>query len=117
MFKLNRMSNLRCTQEKFDRRQATLPDLSADNIFPAKFQAKALFDSECKWRLIEEFGADSFTEQPDGKLLFSFEFSDRENLLTWILTFGEKAELLEPKDFRRELKETAAAVVRKYEKV
>ena len=115
MFKLNRLSGLRCTGEKFEKRSAPLPDLSTDKIFPCRFQAKILFAPEYKWRLIEEFGPDSFTEQSDGMLLFSFGFSDGENLLSWILTFGEKAELLEPAELRRQLGDIAGALARKYE--
>ena len=115
MFKLNRLSGLRCTGEIFEKRPAPQPDLSADKIFPHQFHVKILFTPECKWRLIEEFGLDSFVERSDGMLLFSFGFSDGENLLSWILTFGEKAELLEPEAFRRRLGEIAGAIVRKYE--
>ena len=32
----------------------------------------------------------------DGRLLFTADYTDMENLITWILTFGDKAEVLEP---------------------
>ena len=77
-------------------------------------EVKALFTSECKWRLIEEFGRESFTEQEDGSLLFSFGFTDRENLLNWVLTFGNKVELLEPVEVRKELLQIGEAIQKKY---
>ena len=71
---------------------------------------KALFDAGCKWRLVEEFGAACFQEQPDGRLLFWADYTDEENLLTWLLSFRDRVELLEPeglrKKMRRELERT-----------
>ena len=68
---------------------------------------KALFTKDVKWRLVEEFGPECFKEQEDGKLLFTADYTDMENLVTWILTFGEKAELLETKEARQRLAEIA----------
>ena len=64
---------------------------------------KALFDKSCKWRLVEEFGPDCFKEQEDGRLLFHADYTNREELVTWLLTFREKAELLEPVELREEI--------------
>lgn len=114
LFKLNRMSDICCDGCKFEKRQVPLPDLSTEKIFPVKLPVRALFEPECKWRLIEEFGKDSFEIQEDGTLLFCFDFDDRENLLSWILTFGDKAELLEPAWFREELAQIGKAIWKKY---
>ena len=115
LFKLNRMDGLRKTDIVFEKRKAPAPDLSNERVFPHEYQVRALFTPDCKWRLIEEFGKNSFAEQPDGKLLFSFGFTDRENLFSWILTFGKRAELLEPKEFRKDLLEIGREIRVKYE--
>jgi predicted DNA-binding transcriptional regulator YafY len=99
----------------FEKREVPLPDLSSERVFPQTYQVKALFASEYKWRLVEEFGFNSFTEQPDGRLLFSFWFTDRDNILSWILTFGSGAELLEPVEFRRELYQLGKEMQEKYQ--
>ncbi len=114
LFKLNRMEELSCTGKQFEKRQVPLPDLSSERIFPANFQAKARFAPDCKWRLIEEFGRESCIQQPDGSLLFTFGFTDKENLISWILTFGDKAELLEPAEIREELRQMGEQIFRKY---
>ena len=67
---------------------------------------KALFDASCKWRLVEEFGTDYFEEQADGKLLFHADYTDVDNLLTWLFTFQDRVILLEPEDLRQKLMET-----------
>lgn len=114
LFKLNRMAQLQCTGRTFEKRPVPLPDLSTETLFPQTYQVKALFQPSCKWRLIEEYGFDSFQKQPDGRLLFTFGFSDKENILSWILTFGDKVELLEPKEFRKNLLELGKRLQERY---
>lgn len=115
LFKLNRMEDLRPTGESFLKREAPLPELSSERIFPEHFQAKILFSPQCKWRLIEESGRSSFTALPDGRLLFSGGFTDPESLFGWLLTFGTDAELLEPEAFRKEMGRIGAEIWRKYD--
>lgn len=115
IFKLNRMLHLHSTGTVFSQREVPPPELSAEKRYPPILQVKALFAPECKWRLIEEFGAESFSVQKDGRLLFSFGFTDEENLLQWILTFDEKAELLEPENLRQKLRKTGTYLCHTYE--
>lgn len=103
LFKLNRMTCLQKSKAQFAGRDVPFPDLSNEKIFPGQIKVKALFEASAKWRLIEEFGADSFIDREDGKLLFCADYTDKENLLTWLLTFGGQAELLEPVQLREEL--------------
>ena len=103
LFKLNRMDNVRETDAAFERREALLPDLSNEKIFPGAIKVKALFEPDQKWRLVEEFGLNCFTENDDGRLLFTADYTDMENLITWLLTFGDKAEVIEPKEAREEI--------------
>lgn len=104
LFKLNRMEDVRLLEQRFDKRRVPLPDLNTEKIFPGNVHVKALFSPECKWRLVEEFGRDSFAEQEDGTLLFSADYTDKENLLPWLLTFGDRVTLLEPESLREELR-------------
>lgn len=114
MFKLNRIVNLKNTSEKYEVRQTPPLNLSPEKFYPATLDVQAIFESDVKWRLIEEFGMDSYTEQPDGKLLFSFSFSDKESLFSWLLSFGNKGELLKPEHLRKELFTLTAEINQKY---
>lgn len=100
LFKLNRMERLSLSHEHFHRRRVTPPDLSNENIFPGGIHVKALFEPDCKWRLVEEFGPDCFEELPDGKLLFHADYTDRDNVMTWLMSFQDRAVLLEPEELR-----------------
>ena len=114
LFKLNRMTDL-TVGEPFVPRPAPLPDLAPERIFPAKYVVTVLFDPACRWRLVEEYGADRFTEEPDGRLRFTGPFPDADSVLSWVLTFGDKAELVEPEELREQLGELAGTLARRYQ--
>lgn len=114
LFKLNRMDRVKLTDKEFTCRSVPLPDLSDEKIFLGGIKVKALFDPDMKWRLVEEFGPDSFTEAEDGRLLFTADYTDTDNLVSWILTFGDKAEVLEPAEVRERIRNIADAVKKRY---
>lgn len=117
LFKLNRMEKMRLSEQFFVKRKAPMPDLSNERIFPGGIKVKALFEPECKWRLIEEFGMDCFQEMEDGRLLFQADYTDVENLLSWLLTFGDKVVLLEPLEVREKIMDIAKNMQGKYLKI
>lgn len=114
LFKLNRMDGVQITEKNFECREATMPDLSNEKIFPGGIKVKALFEADQKWRLVEEFGTSCFTENDDGRLLFTADYTDMENLITWILTFGDKAEVIEPEEVREKVRTTIEAMIKNY---
>lgn len=114
LFKLNRMDKTRMTEQGFVKRRVPMPDLNNEKIFPGVIKVKALFEKACKWRLVEEFGTGCFQETEDGKLLFQADYTSEEELLTWLFTFRDQVELLEPKEMREQMKESAAYIYRKY---
>ena len=114
LFKLNRMDGVQITEKNFKCRDATMPDLSNEKIFPGGIKVKALFEADQKWRLVEEFGTSCFTENDDGRLLFTADYTDMENLITWILTFGDKAEVIEPEEVREKDRTAIEAMIKNY---
>ncbi len=115
LFKLNRMERVTETDKEFVCRDAPMPDLSAEKVFPGEIKVKALFSPDMKWRLIEDFGPDCFTEADDGRLLFTADYTDMENLVTWLMTFGAKAEVLEPAEARDITRRNAEETLQLYE--
>ncbi|MBR5180827.1 MAG: YafY family transcriptional regulator [Clostridiales bacterium] len=116
LFKLNRMDNVIMTDKKFELREVPVPDLSNEKVFKGGIKVRALFDPDVKWRLIEEFGPNCFEETKDGRLLFSAEYTDMDNLISWILTFGGKAEVIEPEEARKKMLEIAEAIKKNYKR-
>ena len=116
LFKLNRMDPIRVVAVPFTGRSAAAR-FSTEHIFPGEIRVKALFEPEVKWRLVEDFGPHCFEAQEDGRLfLFCGNYTDRENLICWLLTFGNKAELLEPKEIRDAMRDIAEQTVNIYKK-
>lgn len=115
LFKLNRMLDLKLLQEQFEKREIPQYEPSIETAFPFEFPVKAVFEPEMKWRLIEEYGVDSFFEREDKKLQFQFCFHDKEGLFGWLLSFGDRVELLEPVDLREEIHTIAENIKKTYE--
>ena len=91
-----------------------MPELSNEKVFPARDMVKAIFDPSLKWRLIEEYGVDSFSVQPDGSLLFEHDYADDEGLLAWLLSCRDKVTVLEPEHIRKELFRITSEIADKY---
>ena len=60
------------------------------------------------------FRSHCFTETDDGRLLFSADYTDMENLVTWLMTFGAKAEVLEPAEVRGIIRRNAEETLKIY---
>ena len=73
----------------------------------------ALFDPSVKYQLIETYGLDCFTETDDG-LLFELGFANRKFLIGWLLGFGDKVKVLEPKDIAEDIKTSAENILSMY---
>ena len=115
MFKLNRMADLELCQEHFTKRDMPAYENEPTGPFPVRFQVKAICQPAVKWRIIEEFGIESLKEMEDGRILFQAGYSDKENLMGWVLSLGSQIELLEPEAFRKDLAETAGRICGLYQ--
>lgn len=114
LFKLNRMQNLQETKMNFINEDPEPFVFTNRNYDAAEVIVKAVFEAGMKWRLVDEYGVNSFTEQKDGRLLFQFAFTRRDNIISWLLTFGNQVELLEPLELREELEGIVEELLLKY---
>lgn len=104
LFKLNRMEELASGETVFEERLCPLPDLNDKKIFSGGIEIKALFQPECKWRLVEEYGPYCYTEQEDGRLLFQSNFINKDYLIDWLFSFRDGVELVSPEEIRTEIR-------------
>lgn len=114
LYKLRRMSVLEATEDGYGLREIPPQTLQFDQYFTDETQAVVLFEPSEAYRLLEEYGPDSFTQMEDGKLRFSFRFTNEAYLLTWVLGFGEKAELQEPRALRETLRHRLEQAAKQY---
>ncbi|GHV06981.1 hypothetical protein FACS1894217_06790 [Clostridia bacterium] len=101
-FKLNRLWDLTLTDSHFQARPVPAETASGENAFPDTCDVKILFDKSVRFRLIEEHGLNCYEETESG-LLHSVGYTNRDYMMSWLLSFGDKAEVLEPLELREEL--------------
>jgi predicted DNA-binding transcriptional regulator YafY len=116
LFKLNRIWELSATEIEFASRTIPEEKQDLDQYFNDGMQVTLRFNSEVKYRLIEEYGPGSFQVMDDGSLLFSNGFTNKEFLIGWILGFGDKATVLEPLELRQEIRRIAEGITENYRK-
>lgn len=114
MFKLNRTGNIKCSKESFEAKKIPVPDFSVEKIYPANINFEIIVDSSERWRIIEEYGPDSLKKMENGKYFFSGFFSDYENLVSWLLTFGDKVKVVSPPELKQRLIDTANKICKLY---
>ena len=83
-----------------------------DNYFSSKsIHLKALFSSSEKYRLIEEYGVDSYQITDTGQLLLERDFVSYENMRAWIFSFGDKVSVIEPVQLFEDRKQQAENIL------
>lgn len=97
LFKLNRMWELEVTARTFAPRPVRLEELQFDlSSGGAPIRLTARVSPHAKYRLVEEYGPECYLRQPDGSLLFRWDFFDAEYMRSWLLGMGEDVTVLEP---------------------
>ncbi|MCI5753003.1 MAG: YafY family transcriptional regulator [Oscillospiraceae bacterium] len=114
MFKLTRITELVRTGEKCAERE--VPEYSCDKLLHTKggVTAEVRFDKSVKWRIIDEFGTELPRYDVDGNILLSFTWSDVPSFYQYILTFGDKAEIISPEEYRKGFAELLKNIGKKY---
>lgn len=114
MFKLTRMTGLKCTDEAFVKRE--IPEYSCDKLRHTRGEitAEVKFDKSVKWRIIDEFGRENFNEDAEGNIILNFTWADKQSLFSYILGFRECAEIISPAEYREEFLELLKNIYDKY---
>lgn len=115
MFKLTRMTGLKCTDEAFVKRE--IPEYSCDKLRHTRGEltAEVKFDKSVKWRIIDEFGRENFNEDAEGNIILNFTWADKQSLFSYILGFRECAEIISPAEYREEFLELLKNISDKYQ--
>lgn len=105
MFKLSRMTDLKATGEKCGDRIVHVYTTDKLRHTKGEIQATVRFDKSMKWRIVDEFGVDLLKYDSDGNIVVTFTWSDVPAFYQYILSFGNKAEILSPNEYRKEFAE------------
>lgn len=115
MYKLRRMWNLAVTDEAFIVRQVPEEKKHFGSHMTDDYVVIAVYDASVKYRLVEEYGHSSFTEREDGRLYTEWGFTKPDDALEWILSFGDKVQVLGPPEMVDRMKITLASIKKLYE--
>ena len=113
MFKLNRLWNLTATTEQFTMRDIPPEKRDFNRAHTDENKLSALFDKSAKYLLVEAYGLDSFHETDEG-LYFEVGYTNRNYMISWLLSFGDRVKVLEPSDIAAKIKETAKNILSRY---
>lgn len=113
-FKLNRLWDLHLTGNTFPIRSVSVDASSGTNTFPDPYKMTVLFDKSVRFRLIEDYGLNSYEETKNG-LLFTISYTNKEYMFSWLLGFGDKAQLLEPENIRAEFTDLTKKIAKLYQ--
>ena len=114
LFKLNRLWELKDIGTSFLPRKIEEEQKDFNRYFRDELQVTLLFDPSVKYRLIDEYGIECFTVEEDRRLKFRTGFTNKDYLLSWILSFGDKAEVIYPKGLKQEVKKIAENILKHY---
>ncbi|MBI4316849.1 MAG: WYL domain-containing protein [Chloroflexi bacterium] len=123
IFKVDRIKDLRLTTKQFDvpfdfDLQSYLGDSWGlmRGVGSGPEQVRLHFSARAGRWVSEEFWhrSQQVEWQPDGSLIFSLEVAIGPPFVGWILYYGADAVVLEPEWLAKEVRESAAAVVRRY---
>lgn len=116
LFKLNRLSDLKLLNEHFGKREIPAKLLEFHDYFDQKnYSLKAVFKPSEKYRLIDEYGTDSFSEKGDGQIYFERDFVSYKNMREWVFSFGDKVTVLAPEKLRDDIVINAKNILDKHD--
>ena len=111
-FKLSRIKNLEIHTEKFDDNFEDVI-LKKETPHENTVNIKVKFDRKVAFRVYDELNGE-ITEDNDGNLYTEIEIPNDYNLFNYIFSFGDEAEVLEPKETRMQIKEMINKMAEKY---
>ncbi len=113
LYKLNRMYDLKITNDRFDGREIPKNKFDFDSFISDDYYVTAVFDPSVKYRLVEEYGVNSFSVTDKG-LYARYGFTDPNDAVQWYLSFGDKVTVLSPPEFVEKFKNSVSAIYKKY---
>lgn len=114
LFKLSRLCELKNTGEK--RAQRDVPPYKCERLWHlgGQITATVRFDESVKWRVLDEYGMEIPKFNEDGSSEFTHTWSNKQSFFGFILSFGDKAEIISPPELRSEFAESVKNILNKY---
>ena len=112
LFKLSRVSQCQILPETFERKTVQLA-INKEKVKEELVSLTLKFDKSQAFRVYEEFSG-QIRQDPDGNLLVETEFPKHSSLYSYLLSFLDSVEVLEPLEVRQELAQIVKTISQKY---
>lgn len=114
LYKLRRLWNLQLSEKRYEVREIPDEKLQFGTHMTDDYFVAAIYDPSVKYKLVEEYGPDSFSIMEDGRLYAKWGFSSAENALSWFLGLGDKVKVIEPPEMVEKMRDVLTAISEKY---
>ena len=112
-FKLTRIKDLEISSDTFIREVKSSHEIETVIKNKNFIHAKLKFSPKVAFRVYDEF-TDNVSKDNQGNLYVNIDLPDQETLFSYLLSFGEHVEILEPDYLRHSMKEKLALMLEKY---
>lgn len=112
-FKLTRIKDLEISSDTFIREVKSSHEIETVIKNKNFIHAKLKFSPKVAFRVYDEF-TDNVSKDNQGNLYVNIDLPDNETLFSYILSFGDNVEILEPDYLRHNMKEKLALMLEKY---
>lgn len=115
LFKLNRIWDVQKLEDTYQQRDIPPDKMNLGWHLHDQHQITLLLDRELEYLIVDEYGPHSYETLEDGRLRAVISYTNRDYIIGWIMSMGEKALVLEPEDVVREIKEKVKKMLDLYE--
>ena len=111
-FKISRMRQIQVSEERFFR-EVPSADLRLPELTEELVKIRLKFDRKAAFRVLEEF-PDEAVEEAEGFLYVECLLPRHEHLYSYLLSFLDSVEIIEPAELRRNFQERLRRIAEKY---
>lgn len=112
-FKLTRIKDLEISSDTFIREVKSNHEIETVIKNKNSIHAKLKFSPKVAFRVYDEF-TDNVSKDNQGNLYVNIDLPDNDTLFSYILSFGDNVEILEPDYLRHSMKEKLVLMLEKY---
>ena len=113
LFKLLRLWNLSLCDDSYTPREIPPERRDFNTRFTDDIRLVAVFDPSERYKLIESYGLNCYTETDEG-LRMEIAFTNHDFLMWWLLGFGDKVKVLEPTEIADDIQTVAKNILSRY---
>ena len=116
VFRLTRLKNLKILNKSFTRRSKSYKDMNLPESSPGReIKLKIKFNNQVRVWVEDSFDDNEIDESSGSFLMVNTTIEEDNWIYPWILSFGENAEILEPKHIRNKIGEISKKINKKYQ--